>query len=61
MRKLNQFHFSLFLAAFGLLFSCSQNKQAEKLAVNQESPPPKVSIAQIEEGIKPKRMMGSFR
>lgn len=52
MRKLNQFHFSLFLAAFGLLFSCSQNNQAEKLAVNQESPPQEVSIAQIEEGIK---------
>jgi transglutaminase-like putative cysteine protease len=52
MRKLNQFHFSLFLAAFVLLFSCSQNKQAEDLAVNQEVPTPKVSISQIEEGIK---------
>lgn len=52
MRKLNQFHFSLFLAAFVLLFSCSQHKQAESLAVNQEVPIPKVSISQIEEGIK---------
>jgi transglutaminase-like putative cysteine protease len=52
MRKLNKFHFSFFLAAFVLLFSCSQNKQAESLAVNQEVPIPKVSISQIEEGIK---------
>jgi transglutaminase-like putative cysteine protease len=52
MRKLNQFHFSFFLAAFVLLFSCSQHKQAESLAVNQEVPIPKVSISQIEEGIK---------
>lgn len=50
MKKTIRFYFSLFAAA--LLFSCSQNKPVEESVASEIASKPKISIAQIEDGIK---------
>jgi transglutaminase-like putative cysteine protease len=52
MRKLMANQFSFTLAFLALLISCAPDKQVEQKEVAQKTPTPKVSISQIEEGIK---------